>query len=213
MLINLTTGAGARIIPTDTDPVELGEGTMWHSPGYRTRHVVKLKPEICSLDVGSVNFGPRVFANIVPHVEEMAGIIRNAGVRPELEVFEPGHIEIAKSLIQKEVVENPPIFQLCLGIAWGIGSGTKNMLFMKDQLPPDAIWGAFGVGRESFRMAAQAALLEGNIRVGFEDNFFLEPGKPAKNNAELVEKAVSILKALDLEPASPSEAREIFHLK
>jgi uncharacterized protein (DUF849 family) len=213
MVINLTTGAGARIIPSESDPIELGEGTMWRSPEYRTRHIVELKPEICSLDVGSINFGPRVFANVIPHIEEMAGMIKDAGVRPELEVFDMGHIEIAKSLIKKGLVESPPIFQLCLGINWGISSGAKSMLVMKEQLPSDSIWGAFSVGRESFRMAAQAALLGGNIRVGFEDNFFLEPGNPAKNNAELVEKAVSILKALDLEPASPAEAREILHPK
>ncbi|MFC1884085.1 3-keto-5-aminohexanoate cleavage protein [Thermodesulfobacteriota bacterium] len=212
MLVNLTTGAGARIIPADTDPVELGQGTMWRSPQKRTRHVVELKPEICSLDVGSINFGPRVFANVIPHIEEMAGAIKKAGVKPELEVFDLGHIEIAKALIKNDLVDGPPIFQLCLGIAWGIGAGTKSMLVMKEELPPDAVWGAFGVGRESFRMAAQAALLGGNIRVGFEDNFFLESDRPAQSNAQLVEKAVSILKALDLQPASPSEAREIFCL-
>jgi len=106
MIINLTTGAGARIIPNDSNPVGLGSGTMWRSPEKRTEHVVKLKPELCSLDIGSMNFGPRVFANVVPHVEDMAKRIKEAGVKPELEVFDMGHIEIGRSLLEKEVKDN-----------------------------------------------------------------------------------------------------------
>ena len=212
MVINLTTGAGARIIPNDSNPVGLGSGTMWHSPKRRIEHVIKLKPELCSLDIGSMNFGPRVFANVVPHVEEMAKHIKEAGVKPELEVFDMGHIEIGRSLLEKGFVESPPIFQLCLGIQWGIPATTKNMLMMKEALPSDAIWAGFGIGPSSFPMVAQSALLGGNVRVGFEDNFYVSPGTPAKNNAQLIEKAVSILKTLDKEPASPQEARETFGL-
>jgi uncharacterized protein (DUF849 family) len=212
MVINLTTGAGARIIPNDSNPVGLGSGTMWHSPKRRIEHVIKLKPELCSLDIGSMNFGPRVFANVVPHVEDMAKRIKEAGVNPELEVFDMGHIEIGRSLLEKGLVESPPIFQLCLGIQWGIPATTKNMLMMKEALPSDAIWSGFGIGPNSFPMVAQSALLGGNVRVGFEDNFYVSPGTPAKNNAQLIEKAVSILKALDKEPASPQEARETLGL-
>jgi uncharacterized protein (DUF849 family) len=212
MVINLTTGAGARIIPNDSNPVGLGSGTMWHSPEKRIEHVIKLKPELCSLDIGSMNFGPRVFANVVPHVEDMAKRIKEAGVNPELEVFDMGHIEIGRSLLEKGLVESPPIFQLCLGIQWGIPATTKNMLMMKEALPSDAIWSGFGIGPNSFPMVAQSALLGGNVRVGFEDNFYVSPGTPAKNNAQLIEKAVSILKALDKEPASPQEARETLGL-
>ena len=213
MLINLTTGAGARIVPDNAEPMGLATGTTWSTPEKRTVHVVKLKPELCSLDVGSMNFGPRVFANPLPHVEEMAARIKKAGVRPELEVFDLGHIEIARSLIKKGLVEDPPIFQLCLGIQWGMPATSKNMLLMREALPSDAIWGGFGVGSASFPMIAQSTLLGGNVRVGFEDNFYLSPGTPAKNNAQLVEKTVAILKALDKEPASPDEAREILGLK
>jgi uncharacterized protein (DUF849 family) len=212
MVINLTTGAGARIIPNDSNPVGLGSGTMWHSPKRRIEHVIKLKPELCSLDIGSMNFGPRVFANVVPHVEDMAKRIKEAGVKPELEVFDMGHIEIGRSLLEKGFVESPPIFQLCLGIQWGIPATTKNMLMMKEALPSDAIWAGFGIGPTSFPMVAQSALLGGNVRVGFEDNFYVSPGSPAKNNAQLVEKAVNIIKILDKEPASPQEARETLGL-
>jgi uncharacterized protein (DUF849 family) len=213
MLINLTTGAGARIVPDNADPMGLAPETTWSTPQKRTDHVVRLKPELCSLDVGSMNFGPRVFANPLPHIEEMAARIKQAGVRPELEVFDLGHVEIARSLIEKGFVEGPPVFQLCLGISWGIPATSKNMLLMQEALPPDAIWGGFGVGPASFPMIAQSALLGGNVRVGFEDNFYLTPGTPAKSNAQLVEKTVAILRALDREPASPDEAREMLCLK
>ena len=212
MVINLTTGAGARIIPDDSNPVGLASGTTWSSPERRTEHIVKLKPELCSLDIGSMNFGPRVFANALPHVEGMARRIKEAGVKPELEVFDMGHIAIGHHLLEKGLVERPPIFQLCLGIQWGIPATPKNMMMMREALPPDAIWAGFGVGPASFPMVAQSALLGGNVRVGFEDNFYLSRGIRAKSNAQLVKKAVGIVRVLDKEPASPQEAREILGL-
>jgi uncharacterized protein (DUF849 family) len=212
MIINLTTGAGARIIPNDSNPVGLGSGTMWRSPEKRTEHVVKLKPELCSLDIGSMNFGPRLFANIVPHVEEMARRIKDEGVKPELEVFDMGHIVIGHSLLEKGLVDSPPIFQLCLGIEWGMPATAKNMMLMKEALPHDAIWAGFAIGPASFPMVAQSALLGGNVRVGFEDNFYLSRGMRATSNAQLVEKAVAIVRALDKEPASTQEAREMLGL-
>lgn len=212
MVVNLTTGAGARIIPDDSNPVGLDSGTTWSSPEMRTEHVIKLKPELCSLDIGSMNFGPRLFANVVPHVEDMARQIKEAGVRPELEVFDMGHIAIGHHLLEKGLVDSPPIFQLCLGIQWGIPASPKNMMMMREALPPGAIWAGFGVGPASFPMVAQSALLGGNVRVGFEDNFYLNRGSRAKSNAQLVEKAVDILRALDKEPASPQEAREMLGL-
>lgn len=212
MIVNLTTGAGARIIPDDTEVVGLGAGTTWRSPMMRVEHVLKLKPELCSLDVGSMNFGPRVFANVLPHVEEMASLIKGAGVKPELELFDMGHIEIAAHLIRKNLVKEPAIFQLCLGIEWGMPASARNMLIMKDALPLNSIWCGFGVGPASFPMVAQAALLGGNVRVGFEDNFYLSQGVEARTNAQLVEKAARILSALDKEPATASEARTMLHL-
>ncbi len=212
MIVNLTTGAGGRIIPDDGETVGLGTGTIWCSPEKRTEHIIAIRPELCSLDVGSMNFGDFVFANTFPHVEKMARIIKEAGVKPELEVFDLGHIRIGRALIEKGVIEGTPLFQLCLGIPWGIPSGMKSMLLMRDALPPDAIWGGFSIGPENFPMAAQVALLGGNVRVGFEDNFYLAKGNPAKTNAELVQKAIRILNALDKEPASPTEARKILGL-
>jgi uncharacterized protein (DUF849 family) len=213
MIINLTTGPGGRLFADHSDPVGLGPETIWNSPEKRTEHVVRLKPEVCSLDVGSMNMRNRIFANIVPHVEEMARRVGEAGVKPELEVFDFGHIDIARSLLEKGLAQPPPLFQLCLGVPWGISATPKNMMLMKDALPTGAIWGGLGVGPLSFPMGAQSVLLGGNVRVGFEDNFNLGHGVPAKSNAQLVEKAVNIIRVLDKEPASASEARKIFGLK
>ena len=212
MLINLSTGAGARLIPDTSDPVGLGPGSTWRSPEKRTEHVVKLKPDLCSLDMGSINFGAWVFANTVGHLEEMAKRIVAAGVKPELEVFDVGHITLIESFLARGLFKNPPIVQLCLGVPWGIPATPRNVILLKEYLPAGEIWGAFGVGPASFQMVAQSALMGGNVRVGFEDNFFLSQGVPARSNAQLVEKAARILDCLDKQPATPQEARIILGL-
>lgn len=212
MIINLTTGPGARFIPGDSDPVGVGPGSNLCSPTKRVEHVLRLRPELCSLDVGSMNFGPFVFVNAQPHIEWMAEQIRDAGVKPELEVFDIGHIEIANHLIRTGRVIGPPIFQLCMGIRWGIPATPENMVAMKQALPPDAVWAGFGGGPTTFRMVAQSVLLGGNVRIGFEDTFYLEKGRKAKSNRELVEKAVAIVGLLGKEPASVKETKTLLGL-
>jgi uncharacterized protein (DUF849 family) len=175
----------------------------------RVEHVLRLRPELCSLDVGSMNFGPFVFVNALSHIERMAEEIRDAGVKPELEVFDIGHIEIANHLIQTGRVKRPAIFQLCMGIRWGIPATSENMVAMKSALPAEAIWAGFGAGPTTFNMVAQSVLLGGNVRIGFEDTFYVEKGKKAKSNRELVEKTVAIVRLLGKEPASVSETRSI----
>jgi uncharacterized protein (DUF849 family) len=212
MIINLSTGAGGRFIPDDKDPVGMGPGSSLSLPQKRVEHVIRLKPEICSLDVGTLNFGPRVFVNTQPHVETMAELIREAGVKPELEAFDLGHIEIAKHLVETGRVTSPPLFQLCMGVRWGIPASAKHMIMMKDSLPTDASWAAFGVGPSAFPMLAQSSLLGGHVRIGMEDNLYLEKGKRASSNKALVEKAVNIIRALDYEPANSEETRELLLL-
>jgi len=212
MIINLSTGAGARFLPDDNDPMGIGPGSTLCLPQKRVEHVLRLKPEVCSLDVGSLNFGPHVFVNTVAHVEKMTELIRGTNAKPELEVFDMGHIEIAKHLIKSGAVADPPLFQLCMAVRWGIPATAKNMILMKDALPSDAVWSAFGVGPHSFPTAAQSVLLGGHVRVGMEDNLYLEKGRRATSNRELVNKAVNIILALDSRPASPEEAREILNL-
>ncbi len=212
MMINLTTGWGARFIPDGKDPIGMAPGSTLCHPEKRIEHVLHLKPEICSLDVGSMDFGPHVFVNYLPYTEFMAQKIQDAGVKPELEVFDMGHIEIAKHLINTGRVKRPPLVQLCMGVKWGMTSTTENMVTMKNALPEDAIWAAFGVGPTGYPSVTQSILLGGNVRVGMEDNFYLEKGVPAKSNRELVEKAVAIMRLLGKEPATVQEARKLLHL-
>jgi len=212
MILNLTTGAGGRFVPDDRDPIGLGPGSTLSLPEKRIEHVLRLKPEICSLDVGSLNFGDHAFVNVFPHVAWMAEQIREVGVKPEMEVFDLGQMEIAKHLLKTGRVKSPPLFQLCMGVRWGIPATPQNMVIMKGALPRDAIWAGFGIGPTAFPMLAQAAILDGNVRIGMEDNLYLEKGKLAPSNRALVEKGVAIIRGLGKEPASAEEAREILCL-
>ncbi len=212
IILNLTTGPGARFIPAEHDPSHPGPGTTLSSPQRRIDHVLALKPEICSLDVGSMDFGPHIFINYLPHVEWMAERISAAGVKPELEVFDMGHIEKAKHLIRAGRIKSPPLFQLCTGIRWGIPATPECMIAMKGLLPHDAVWTGFGIGPTAFPMVAVAAVLGGNVRIGFEDSLYIERGKPASSNRQLVEKAVAILGLLGKAPARPDEARKLLKL-
>jgi uncharacterized protein (DUF849 family) len=210
LIINLTTGAGGRLLYDSA-------GNTWNtselkSPEERVEHVVRLKPELCSLDVGTLNFGPRAFINLVSIVEKMAKMIKEAGVKPELEVFDLGHIRIAKHLIQQGFVGKPALFQLCLGIPWGIEATTENMIYMRNNLPEDCLWYAFGIGSTHFSMAAASIINGGHARVGFEDNLFIRKNVPATSNAEMVRKVVEIAALLDREVASAKEARSILKL-
>jgi uncharacterized protein (DUF849 family) len=182
------------------------------SPEERVRHVVELKPDICSLDMGSLNMGDRVFVNTPKHLQAMAVAIKDAGVMPELEVFETGHLLLAKRFIENSYVKPPGMFQICLGISWGQPATTEAMAYMRSLLPPDSPWFAFGISLHQFPMVAQTILLGGHPRVGLEDNIYLEKGKLAPSNAALVEKAAKIIEILGDYVATAADARQILGL-
>jgi uncharacterized protein (DUF849 family) len=209
VLINLTTGPGARFVPGDDDPQKPGPGTTIKTPAERVRHVVELKPDLCSLDMGSMNMGAHVFVNTPVHLEAMAVAIRDAGVLPELEVFETGHLMLARRMIESGHIKPPGLFQICLGIAWAQPATPEAMTYMRSLLPPASPWFAFGISLHQFPMAAQAVLLGGHPRVGLEDNLYLEKGKLAPSNAALVEKAARVIEILGDVVATPADAREI----
>jgi uncharacterized protein (DUF849 family) len=213
VLINLTTGPGARFVPGDEDPEKPGHGTTMKRPAERVAHVVELKPEICSLDMGSLNMGSHVFINTPSHLEAMAAAIRDAGVLPELEVFETGHLLLAKRMIENGHIKPPGMFQICLGISWGQPATPEAMSYMRTLLPESAPWFAFGISLHQFPMAAQAVLLGGHPRVGLEDNIYLERGKLAPSNAALVEKAARIIEILGDSVATPADARQMLGIK
>jgi len=212
VLINLTTGPGARFIPGAEDPLKPGPGTTLRPPQDRVRHVVELKPDICSLDMGSMNMGGTVFINTPASLEAMAVAIRDAGVMPELEVFEAGHLLLAKRMIETGHIKAPSLFQICLGISWSQPATPEAMSYMRSLLPADCTWFAFGISLYQFPMVAQAVLLGGHPRVGLEDNLYLEKGKLAPSNAALVEKAAKIVEVLGDQVATPADARQILGL-
>jgi uncharacterized protein (DUF849 family) len=213
VLINLTTGPGARFIPGVDDPLKPAPGSTLSLPAERVRHVVELAPEICSLDMGSMNMGGQVFINTPAHLEAMAVAIRDAGVTPELEVFEAGHLMLARRLIETGHVKPPGLFQICLGISWGQPATSEAVAYMRGLLPPDCVWFAFGISLYQFPMAAQTVLLGGHVRVGLEDNLYLEKGKLTPSNAALVVKAAKIIEILGDHVATPAQARQMLGLR
>ena len=148
VILNITTGPGARFIPGVEDPMVPAPGSNLALPAKRVAHIEKLKPELCTLDVATLNFGPNVFINTPAHLAVMARKIKEAGVKPEIEVFDLGGIELAKKMIADGLFDAPPLFQLCLGISWGAPSNTETMLHMRNALPAGANWSAFGIGRQ-----------------------------------------------------------------
>lgn len=208
-LINLTTGPGARFVPGAEEPLKPGPGSTLSLPAARVQHVLELKPEICSLDMGSMNMGNQVFVNTPAHLEAMATAIRDAGVMPELEVFEAGHLMLARKLIETGHIKSPSLFQICLGISWGQPATPEAVAYMRSLLPSDCTWFAFGISLYQFPIVAQTVLLGGHVRVGLEDNLYLEKGNLAPSNAALVEKAAKIIEILGDQVATPAEARQI----
>jgi len=205
VLINLTTSEGARFSPGDETPGIGGPGTTLVQPLRRLIHIEELRPDICTLDVGTFNFGETVFVNTPAHLRMMAQRIKELGVKPEIEVFEPGHIMFAHSLIDQGLVEGDPMFQLCLGVPHASPATPEILTVMKNLLPKNANWSAFGISRWAFSIVAQAASQNGNCRVGLEDNLYLNKGEFA-TNVRLVERAVRIIREIGREPATPAQA-------
>lgn len=212
VIINLTGGMGGDLLlGPDAAPLQFAAGTDFVGPQERMVHISALRPEIGSLDCGSLNFDEALYGTTPRYLRAMAQEFRKRGVRPEIEVFELGHIELARQLIAEGLIATPALFQLCLGIRYGAPATAEAMQAMRDALPAGVLWSAFGVGRMQMPMVAQAVLLGGNVRVGLEDNLYLEKGVPA-SNAQLVERAVAIVQMLGTRVQSAAEARKRLQL-
>jgi uncharacterized protein (DUF849 family) len=214
VIINLTAGMGGDLEVGADDPRQAGPGTDLVSALERLVHVEELLPEICTLDCGTLNFGDGNFIYVSTPTQLRAGArkIRELGVKPELEVFDTGHLWFAKRMMAEGLLEDPPMFQLCLGIPWGAPAETTVMKAMTDMLPPNAVWAGFGIGRMQMPMVAQAVLLGGNVRVGLEDNIWLDKGVYASNGT-LVQRAVEIVRLMGARTLTPAEARKKIGLK
>ncbi len=199
MLINLTT-SGLNIGGSDA--------------GRQRLMPIELNPDLCSLDVGTLNFrGGRVFINSTDWVETAAFEMRQAWVKPEMEVFDLGHIRQAKDMVDRGLLEDPPYFQLCLGAQWGIEASLDALMSMKARLPAGCQWSVLGVGQAQLPLTTHAMLLGGHVRVGFEDNLYLSRGVKAQSNAQFVERTVALARLLDREVATCAEASEILGLR
>jgi uncharacterized protein (DUF849 family) len=212
LIINLTTGPGGRFVPSEEDPKLAGPGTTLMAPEKRVEHVEILRPEICTLDLNTMNSGGQVVINTPTNVRKMAARIRAVGVMPELELFDSGDCHLARDLIAEGVLQGPGLFSLVLGVKYGFDASSETMLYGRSLLPPGAIWSGFGIGRAEFPMVAQAYLFGGHVRVGMEDNLYLSKGVLARTNAELVAHAANILKSMGAGIATPAEARAMLGL-
>ncbi|MDY0395714.1 3-keto-5-aminohexanoate cleavage protein [Virgibacillus halophilus] len=212
VIINLTAGGGGDWIPSEENPANGGPGTWMQTPEERHQPIGELLPEICTLDAGSINFGEMVYINPESWMRKQAKMIQESGVKAEIECFDTGYIRMANQLVADGLIDGDPLFQLCLGIPWGAAADAETIIYMRDRLPENATWSAFGIGRMQLPIAAQSVLLGGNVRVGLEDNLYLKKGVLA-TNAQLVDKAVSTIRELQAEPMTPQEAREKLGLK
>ncbi len=212
VVINLTAGMGGDFFPNLDAAATPGPGTDLAGPRERLAHVDELRPELCSLDCGSLNFGDGAYLSTAPFLREMAERIQRWGVKPELECFEMGHVRFARQLIEEGRIAAPPFFQLALGAPWGAPADSRTLLALVEMLPEGAEWAGFGISRMQMPMVAQAVLLGGHVRVGLEDNLYLEPGVFA-SNAQLVERALEIIRLLGGRNLGPEETRQRLDLQ
>ena len=214
VVINITAGMGGDWVSDPSNPAMPGPGTDMIGPEERLAHVKECLPEICSLDCGTLNFSDTdmIYISTPPALRKMATMAREWGVKPELEVFELGHIRFAKAMIVEGLINDPPMFQLCLGIPWGAEQTVETMAAMKAQLPTDASWASFGIGRGQMPMMAAAVAMGGNVRVGLEDNIYLDRGVLA-TNAQLVTRAREIIERMGGRVVTPQQARNKLKLR
>jgi uncharacterized protein (DUF849 family) len=214
VIINLTAGMGGDLeIGPDERPCDFGLGTDLVGPLTRLVHVEELLPDICTLDCGTLNFGDgdTIYVSTPTALRAGAKRITEIGVKAELEIFDTGHLWFSKQMMKEGLLVDP-LFQLCLGIPWGAPADTTTMKAMVDNLPPGVTWAGFGIGRLQMPMAAQAMLLGGNVRVGLEDNLWLDKGVPASNGT-LVERVIKLIECMGAKPMTPAEGRVKMNLK
>lgn len=211
VIVNLTCGMDGTLTLDSVDPIKIGKATTLKSSMARCLHAIKLQPELATLDCGIMAFGEAIYVARMSDLREMATLMREGGVKPEVECFELGHIENAKKLLSEGTIEGPPLFQFCLSTGYGAPAEPIVLQAMREILPPGAIWGGFGCGADEMPTVAQIVRLGGHVRVGLEDNIYLRRGVLACN-ADLVDNAVGIIERMGASVATPTEARQMLGL-
>lgn len=214
-VINLTTGEGCYLVLGSPDaPLPLTPETDMLGALERLIHVEDLRPEICTLDCGSLvsKAGEFVMVNTMGTLRMMAARLQKLGVKPELEAFDIGHLLMLQDLVKESLIDDPPLIQMCMGVGYGAPPDLMTLLAMAHQLPPGAVYSAFAVGPMQLPFVALAPLIGANVRVGLEDNLYLSRGRLA-TNAELVQRATEILDRIGVRVMSPNAMREKLKLK
>ncbi len=212
VIVNVTTGPGGRFSPDPDDPKIAGPGTTLMPPEKRVAHIALLRPDICTLDLNTMNSGKEVVINTPGNIRRMAAVIREARVKPEIELFDSGDIALCRDLIDDGTLKGPLLCSIVMGVKYGFQPSPETVLYARGLLPPGATWTAFGTGRMAFPMVAQSYLAGGHVRVGLEDAVYLERGVLATSNAEMVGKARSIIEKLGGQIATARQAREMLSL-
>jgi uncharacterized protein (DUF849 family) len=212
LILNITTGPGGRFVPSPDEPKIAAEGTTLMAPEKRVEHIAALRPDICTLDLNTMNSGKEVVINTPGSVRRMAKVISDAGVKPEIELFDSGDVALMNDLLKDGTLSGPVLCSFVMGVRYGFRPGPETVLYARDLLPRDAEFTAIGIGKAAFTSVAQSYLAGGHVRVGLEDSVYLSRGQLANSNAEMVTKARRIVEDLGGQIANLREARQIVGL-
>jgi 3-dehydrocarnitine:acetyl-CoA trimethylamine transferase len=212
LILNITTGPGGRFVPSADDPKVAAEGTTLMLPEKRVEHIAVLRPDICTLDLNTMNSGREVVINTPPNVRRMAKVIAEAGVKPEMELFDSGDIALMRDLLAGGTLQGPVLCSFVMGVRYGFQPGPETVLYARNLLPKGAEFTAIGIGKAAFTTVAQSYLAGGHVRVGLEDAVYVSRGQLAASNAEMVTKARCIVEDLGGRITTTEEARRIVGL-
>ncbi len=213
LILNITTGPGGRFVPSKEDPKVAAEGTTLLAPEKRVEHIAVLRPDICTLDLNTMNSGNEVVINTPANVRRMARVIAEAGAKAEIELFDSGDIALMRDLLADGTLEGPVLCSFVMGVRYGFQPAPETVLYARDPLPSDAEFTAIGIGKAAFATVAQSYLAGGHVRVGLEDAVYLSRGQLATSNAEMVVKARRMVEDLGGTIATVEEARGIIGLR
>ena len=212
LILNITTGPGGRFVPSADDPKVAAEGTTLMLPEKRVEHIAVLRPDICTIDLNTMNSGQEVVINTPPNVRRMAKVIAEVGVKPEIELFDSGDIALMRDLLADGTLQGSLLCSFVMGVRYGFQPAPETVLYARDLLPKDTEFTAIGIGKAAFTAVAQSYLAGGHVRVGLEDSVYLSRGHLATSNAEMVTKARRIVEDLGGVIATTEEARRIVGL-
>ena len=212
LILNITTGPGGRFVPSADEPRIAAPGTTLMAPEKRVEHIAVLRPEICTIDLNTMNSGKEVVINTPGSARRMAKVMKDAGVKPEVELFDSGDIALMHDLLNDGTLDSPVLCSLVMGVRYGFQPSPETVIYARNMLPANAEFTAVGIGKSSFTTVAQSYLSGGHVRVGLEDAVYLSRGQLAPSNAAMVEKARRMVEDLGAQIATTREAREIIGL-